>query len=1362
MDLVPHELPEAVAGKDAQEAPSGKKRRPSIASHDIRTFFDGSRPAPPPSTIAGGLGFAGEDAFHGDATSEGGKLNAFKLTRASPQEVSERALAEKTTLDKMEMSAPVVLESPREFVPLLVSSVPLLPSGNAIFGQLPAAWLDFSDRSDAMGTRCLFASRRHEHSVFENLPPECLLQVPSAASEWQPPLQVPSASDAASAGFAGLASEEPWAVHIHPGHKKVRVLVRPGVLLQRMLRRGTALPAARFEWRVTQASGDPRQAGAPAAERPAGSSAIGEFSILSNIEDAAYTQPPHFVEFPLRREQLRSLGWMVAQEQRRREPFVTELREAAPCPDAAHWRLEGCLRCDYQGVKGGVLADAIGYGKTACTIGLVDCTLKHPLPRVPPAFAGFIPSRATLILVPTNLHSQWLAEIRKFTGDTFKVLSVPTCTQLKRLSINDLREADVVVATYRLFYSTPYLRRLQEVARTQKPGFVLPRLPTGQNIGQTGGAPSRGAPPKTTADWARSYRCAFEALPAWAQGRPDGAVAAAEPVTPVKALDATQPALDTAATQQASRRRATGKAASAGAHAVGQEAAEGFPGTQAEDGSGKRRRLQRKQQVADMPEEWSQASQASQADAADAAAGAAAAGGAAPPKKGALLGAGTHFPPLEAFWWRRVVCDEFHELLSRYPPAQVAVELFHGDYKWGLSGTPPCQTLAQIRKAAGFLGVQLPTAAAEESGGEAPRQVAQEWLDAFVRRNTTELPPLDEEEQIIPVHQTPQERALYMALTRQHDSLVASTQTLDMGAAETMPGLEAMPEVQAARRSASGLLKLCSHFSMSGTASVLTAGDECQRQLALRRERVRAAERDARTLAERAANTAKLIRHFEPHFGRKPVRENYGFVLKETRNAVAARLRFLGVSLVGTKAELLGRLLGPAAGAGAGEDGAVAEASEAAKARVLSADFDFKRDKRAVGLDDAAPSKWLELEKALTAAKDQAEHAAETGEGLVEKAVRRAIQAANADPAPLPARCAKLRSNLGMPRWAGPSGTAKADLEEANWAWLGDRENADKLRKVIDAWKADIESCAAQLNSLKAEAGARLKALSSFQESLSDTQAAPGDVVEERPQHVFAKYGSKIEALVTHVQKLRREDPSHKIICFVQWEDLKRKIGSALEEFGVEHLSLHGSVWARRAALTRFQFDEGSPRMLLLSLEESASGTNLTAANHVIIVHPMEAATKEEAVAFEMQAVGRVRRPGQQRKIHIWRFVTVDTIEQIITEGHQKELWERQQVKISVSQTEPLIDEAEDLHEAEFEEEGAVENSWDVQAAEMATQRYLGPSEPQQAMIVSDAEQEPMEADTLPASVDELPGSLHGAAGAALGPMADMGATQAY
>ena len=69
--------------------------------------------------------------------------------------------------------------------------------------------------------------------------------------------------------------------------------------------------------------------------------------------------------------------------------------------------------------------------------------------------------------------------------------------------------------------------------------------------------------------------------------------------------------------------------------------------------------------------------------------------------------------------------------------------------------------------------------------------------------------------------------------------------------------------------------------------------------------------------------------------------------------------------------------------------------------------------------------------------------------------------------------------------------------------------------------------------------------------------------------------------------------------------------------------------------------------MLLLSLEHVASGSNLTAANHVIFVHPMNAETMSSAVAYERQALARVRRVGQERgEVHVWRFVTQETVEE--------------------------------------------------------------------------------------------------------------------
>merc|ERR1719199_1570507 len=86
--------------------------------------------------------------------------------------------------------------------------------------------------------------------------------------------------------------------------------------------------------------------------------------------------------------------------------------------------------------------------------------------------------------------------------------------------------------------------------------------------------------------------------------------------------------------------------------------------------------------------------------------------------------------------------------------------------------------------------------------------------------------------------------------------------------------------------------------------------------------------------------------------------------------------------------------------------------------------------------------------------------------------------------------------------------------------------------------------------------------------------------------------------------------------------------------------------------------DPDTAHILLLSLENSASGTNLTAANHVVFVHPMSAASSERAVSYEAQAIGRCRRWGQEKsEVHCWRFVTRGTIEETITAEHQHDLW---------------------------------------------------------------------------------------------------------
>merc|ERR1712118_39788 len=75
-------------------------------------------------------------------------------------------------------------------------------------------------------------------------------------------------------------------------------------------------------------------------------------------------------------------------------------------------------------------------------------------------------------------------------------------------------------------------------------------------------------------------------------------------------------------------------------------------------------------------------------------------------------------------------------------------------------------------------------------------------------------------------------------------------------------------------------------------------------------------------------------------------------------------------------------------------------------------------------------------------------------------------------------------------------------------------------------------------------------------------------------------------------------------------------------------------------------FAKETKSVLLLSLENDPSGMNLVCANHCLLVHPMSTSDPEQAAAWEEQAIGRICRQGQEKKCHIYRFQTMQTIEE--------------------------------------------------------------------------------------------------------------------
>lgn len=138
-------------------------------------------------------------------------------------------------------------------------------------------------------------------------------------------------------------------------------------------------------------------------------------------------------------------------------------------------------------------------------------------------------------------------------------------------------------------------------------------------------------------------------------------------------------------------------------------------------------------------------------------------------------------------------------------------------------------------------------------------------------------------------------------------------------------------------------------------------------------------------------------------------------------------------------------------------------------------------------------------------------------------------------------------------------------------------------------------------------------------------------------------YGLKLEQVI-HL--IRKEIPNdERVLIFVQFPDLMKKVAEALEANKVAFLEIKGSAAQKSKNLEKFQNDSSERVLLLNVMDESASGANLTSANHAIFLSPLLAPSQEIYDACETQAVGRLRRFGQTKHVYIYRFLSTNTID---------------------------------------------------------------------------------------------------------------------
>lgn len=145
---------------------------------------------------------------------------------------------------------------------------------------------------------------------------------------------------------------------------------------------------------------------------------------------------------------------------------------------------------------------------------------------------------------------------------------------------------------------------------------------------------------------------------------------------------------------------------------------------------------------------------------------------------------------------------------------------------------------------------------------------------------------------------------------------------------------------------------------------------------------------------------------------------------------------------------------------------------------------------------------------------------------------------------------------------------------------------------------------------------------------------------------------SSVMQLLSRIQKNKQQ-----AILFVRYEDQIEELQAACNAHSIRCKAVRDNNSAAQQ-VTDFQKQldpkTWSTAIILNAGNSSAAGVNLTNANHVLFLSPLLTDAQYDYEAQMAQAVGRVRRPGQTRDIHVYRFVSLDTIDVDILEHRER------------------------------------------------------------------------------------------------------------
>ncbi|RKL14635.1 hypothetical protein BFJ68_g6191 [Fusarium oxysporum] len=131
-------------------------------------------------------------------------------------------------------------------------------------------------------------------------------------------------------------------------------------------------------------------------------------------------------------------------------------------------------------------------------------------------------------------------------------------------------------------------------------------------------------------------------------------------------------------------------------------------------------------------------------------------------------------------------------------------------------------------------------------------------------------------------------------------------------------------------------------------------------------------------------------------------------------------------------------------------------------------------------------------------------------------------------------------------------------------------------------------------------------------------------------------FTTKVDTLVKHLMWLRESDPGAKSIVFSQYKGFLGILRNAFSRFRIGYASIDDPDGIRRFK------ENASVECFLLHARAHSSGLNLVNASHVFLCEPLL------NTALELQAIARVDRIGQMHETTVWLYLVSGTVEESI------------------------------------------------------------------------------------------------------------------